>query len=1209
MKPYIQLILKNSLRKQAELLLVAGACLALPIAAGAAEQNEMPMDVFKFAGLPPEQAAKEMGLPPGFAATLFAGEPDVMQPIAFAIDDRGRLWVAEAYTYPIRAAEGKGQDRILVFEDTNGDGKFDKRTVFMEGLNLVSGLEVGFGGVWVGAAPYLMFIPIKDGEKPSPAGPPQIMLDGWAYQDTHETLNTFTWGPDGWLYGCQGVFTHSNVGKPGTPESDRTRINAGVWRYHPTRHIFEVFAEGTSNPWGIDFDEHGQCIIEACVIPHLFHMIQGARYQRQAGTHFNPYIYDDIKTIADHVHWVGNKGPHAGNARSGAAGGGHAHAGLLIYQEDNWPEEFRGKFYMNNIHGACINEDVPERSGSGFIGHHAPNLINFNDSWSQIINLESGPDGGVYMIDWYDKNQCHHTDPNGHDRSNGRIFKVTYPAAPKPTHTFPKELAKASDEELLNLQIQSWNEHAKDNWWARHARRLLRERAASHTLKLDVNKRAAELRRGSKLNEDQDLRLLWATHAAAGTSEASALNLMKSDHEYVRAWAIQLVCEENKPTAALLSQFAKMAREDKSPVVRLYLASALQRVPAADRWPVLEALFAHAEDAGDHNLPFLDWYAAEPMPTVNAAKALALAESTKLPRLLEFTTRRTAAVGTADAYAAITDALMRVADREAQALDMLNGLTEALRGRRSVSMPAGWDKLETKLGASPNAEVRARSQALSLTFGSASALATLKQTLMDSSAAAGARRMAGDALLAAKEPTLAPLLQQLVTDANMRGLALRGLASYDDPRTPAAILNAYPTLNDASKRDALSTLSSRASFAKPLLEAVSDGRVPRKDLTAEIVRQLRGLKNPDLDQLIVKVWGVMRDSAADKQKDIAKYRHIFEAGGSQPGDASRGRGVFARTCQQCHTLFDTGGKVGPDLTGSNRGDLDYLLQNIVDPNAVIPNDYKAWNLETTDDRSISGILKQQDDKAVTLVTANETLVIPRSEIKSLKESELSMMPEGLLQPLADQEVRDLLYYLRSPAQALMPVGADMTSAFFNGKDLAGWEGDMSLWKVENGEIVGHTAAGIKHNEFLKNKMDLEDFRLVVKIKLVPDGANSGIQFRSEKFGEYEMKGPQADVGAGWWGKLYEENGRAILSDKSGEPYLKKEDWNTYEVLAVGSKIRTAINGHVCVDLDDPKISRHGMIGLQVHSGGPTDVRFKEFQLELNPKFELSTVPK
>jgi putative membrane-bound dehydrogenase-like protein len=317
-----------------------------------------PMDNVKFAGLSPEQAAKEMTLPPGFSASVFAAEPDVVQPIAFTIDARGRIWVVEGLTYPVRAEGDKGKDRILIFEDTDGDGKADKHTVFAEDLNLVSGIEVGFGGVWVGAAPYLMFIPDKNGDD-KPDGPPQILLDGWGYEDTHETLNTFTWGPDGWLYGCHGVFTHSMVGKPGAPKEQRIPINAGFWRYHPTKHVFERFAEGTSNPWGIDFDQYGQLWAEACVVPHLWHVIQGGRYQRQAGDAFNPYTYDDIKQSADHVHYAGVNGPHAGNGRSDAAGGGHAHAGLMVYNGSAWPEQYRGQIFIGNILGQRINMDMP----------------------------------------------------------------------------------------------------------------------------------------------------------------------------------------------------------------------------------------------------------------------------------------------------------------------------------------------------------------------------------------------------------------------------------------------------------------------------------------------------------------------------------------------------------------------------------------------------------------------------------------------------------------------------------------------------------------------------------------------------------------------------------------------------------------------------------------------------------------------------------
>ncbi|HMO84123.1 MAG TPA: dehydrogenase, partial [Lacipirellulaceae bacterium] len=303
-------------------------------------------DEYPHAGLDAEQAVAAMTLPEGFSATVFAAEPAIAQPIAMALDDRGRLWVAEAYEYPRRAPQGQGRDRILIFADSDGDGRFDQRKVFAEGLNLVSGLEVGFGGVWVGAAPYLLFLPDRDGDD-VPDGEPEILLDGWGYQDTHETLNAFIWGPDGWLYGCHGVFTHSIVGKPGTPHSERTPLNAAIWRYHPVRHTFEVFAHGTSNPWGVDFTDRGEAVCTACVIPHLFHMIKGGRYHRQAGSHFNPYTYDDIKTIADHRHYLGDT-PHGGNDKSDDAGGGHAHAGAMIYLGGAWPDEHRGRIFMNN---------------------------------------------------------------------------------------------------------------------------------------------------------------------------------------------------------------------------------------------------------------------------------------------------------------------------------------------------------------------------------------------------------------------------------------------------------------------------------------------------------------------------------------------------------------------------------------------------------------------------------------------------------------------------------------------------------------------------------------------------------------------------------------------------------------------------------------------------------------------------------------------
>ncbi len=656
---------------------MATAVLTLTLALGACAAEDPPADVVRFAGLNPTEAVKAMSLPPGFAAHVFAADPDVRQPIAFCLDDRGRVWVAEGLSYPKRRGQPPaeerppgsdlsapsdpqfkdivgGMDRILVLEDTNGDHTFDKRTVFLENVNLISGLEVGFGGVWIGAAPYLLFVPVTDWNDPKPAGRPRILLDGWDYAaDTHETLNTFNWGPDGWLYGCHGVFCPSHVGKPGTPKDQRQRMDCGIWRYHPTRHTFEVFAEGTSNPWGMDFDDHGQAFLEACVIPHFWHMIQGARYERQGGQHFaitleekercqkhlpkeaprhiNPFIYDHIRTHGDHVHWAGSKGPHAANARSDSVGGGHAHAGLMVYLGGSWPETYRNQLFIGNIHGQRFNVDIPVRRGSGYSGQHGPDFLNFNDTWSQSLNQLYDQDGSVLVIDWYDKNQCHHNRDDGHDRSNGRIYKIVYDKQPVSRVDFA-----ALPDDALVMHLDSKNEFR-----VRHSRRVLQERAASGKLGSGVH--AALRQRLAKESTTQvRLRALWALHATRGADEATLLGLLKDPDEYLRAWAIQLLCEGRSPSTNARTAFERMAREDDSAFVRLYLASGLQRTPVEQRRPILEPLITRAADATDHNLPLMYWFALEPIVGSDATAGLALLERTQIPVLRQFITRRLA---------------------------------------------------------------------------------------------------------------------------------------------------------------------------------------------------------------------------------------------------------------------------------------------------------------------------------------------------------------------------------------------------------------------------------------------------------------------------------------------------------------------------------------------------------------------------------------
>jgi putative membrane-bound dehydrogenase-like protein len=961
-------------------------------------------DLFAHAGLGPEQAARAMTVPPAFKVTLFAGEPDVVQPIAMAIDDRGRLWIAEAYSYPRRVADNQAKDRILIFEDSNNDGRFDTRKVFADHLNLVSGLEVGFGGVWVGAAPHFLFIPDRNGDD-HPDGPPEVLLDGWAQQDTHETLNSFTWGPDGWLYGCHGVFTHSRVGKPGSLNADRTPLNAAIWRYHPTRHVFEIFAHGTSNPWGIDFDAGGQMIITACVIPHLYHMVQGGRYERQAGQHFNQYTYDDIKTIADHRHYLGAN-PHGGNGRSDSAGGGHAHSGAMIYLGGSWPAEYQGSLFMNNIHGARINRDTLRPSGSGFIGSHAPDFLLANDQWSQIISLKYGPDGSAFMIDWYDKNQCHHNDVNGHDRTNGRIFKVSF----GDTKIAQQDLQKLDSHALVQMQT------FPNEWHARHARRILQERGPS----AEVNAMLLALGKSTIGQPAIELRILLAEAAVGGLADDREIDRRLSDPQaLIRAWTIQLATEQGLPSARILSRFAELARTDPSPVVRLYLASALQKLPLHDRWDIAEGLVSHASDALDHNLPLMYWYAVEPLATLDASRAAWLASGSKIPRVQEFMARRIGATGTAEAMALLVDVLGRTA-RSSGRTSLLTGIEESLRGRRQVAMPAGWPEVYRKLNKDPDRQVRSRATALGLTFGDATARESLRLVLADGKAPLAPRREALAALLQAKDPSLSATLHSLVRDPGLGGLAIRALSAYDDPATPDLLITVYGSLGQTERRDALNTLAARKGSAQALLSAVEAGKLPRTDLTADLVRQLRNLKDVGLDARIGQVWGTVRETTGDRARLIAQFKTMLKSKPAHAPDLAQGRAVFAKVCQQCHTLFGVGRQVGPDLTGSNRADLDYVLSNVLDPSALIGKDYLAHVIALSDGRVLTGIIRAEDKDTITLMTANETITLPKSEVEQRKANEQSMMPEDLWKALSEQEIRSLVSYLASPAQVELP---------------------------------------------------------------------------------------------------------------------------------------------------------------------------------------------
>ncbi|MEM7235061.1 MAG: PVC-type heme-binding CxxCH protein, partial [Planctomycetota bacterium] len=826
--------------------------------------------------------------------------------MAFTLDDRARLWVAEGHSYPHRRQVGR--DNIIILEDEDRDGRFEKRTVFAEKLNLVSGLEIGFGGVWVGAPPYLLFIPDRDRDD-VPDGEPEIVLDGFGYEDTHETLNSFIWGPDGWLYGCHGIFTHSKVGPPGTPEGERVKLNAGVWRLHPTRRDFEVFAWGSSNPWGLDFDADGEAFITACVIPHLYHIIQGARYQRQAGRHFEDYVYDDIKTVADHLHHGGRLWTNDHFALADSAGGGHAHCGALIYLEDQFPAQYRNKVLMHNVHGNRVNVDRLERSGSGFVGRHEKDFLLANDRWFRGIDFQTGPDGSIYFSDWYDKQACHLLDAEIWDRSNGRIFNVRYGKADRGE----VDLAAASDAELVASL-------SKSEWYARRAQRLLQERGTKGNI-------TASLRELFEKSAEKRIRLraLWTLHATSGLDEELTLRALRDPSETIRAWAIRLAGERRSIHKTIQPRLVQLA-SDSSARVRLALASASGRIPPEQRWPLLEVLARHESDAKDANLPLMIWYALGPIVSGDAERAVRLSRSTGIPLLKRYIYRRLAS------EVAQHEVLIRELgeqDDDADRRAILDEVLAAFQGRVDLKAPKSWAKTYDVLRTNPSNEMRDLADEIAVRFGDRRVFPTLRKMLANQETRLAERRRALEILRDGEDAEALSAFLIATEAPELRLDAIRALKLFGSDEVPEFLLSRYAKYSRREKESVLQTLASRVPWANALLAAVETKTIPRRDLSAFAVRQISAHGDAKLDELVGRVWGSVRTTSAERREEIDRLKKLLSGTSPKPPSPVRGRALFSEKCSSCHRLFGSGGQVAPDLTGSNRADLDYVLENVV----------------------------------------------------------------------------------------------------------------------------------------------------------------------------------------------------------------------------------------------------------------------------------------
>ncbi|MEQ1861359.1 MAG: PVC-type heme-binding CxxCH protein [Chthoniobacteraceae bacterium] len=881
---------------------------ALFVATAAMAEFPAPFNTEKTPGGPmhAEEAARTMELPPGFKCQVFAAEPDVQQPIAMAWDGRGRLWVAECYTYADNPARWNTElrDRILIFEDADNDGRFEKRTVFWDrGVRLTS-IEIGKGGVYALCAPEMIFIPDANGDD-VPDGEPRVLLDGFNFKTIgHNIVNGLRWGPDGWLYGRHGITDTSAIGAPGTPDAERTRMNCGIFRWHPVKHTFEVVCQGGTNSWGMDWDARGELFWTNTVIGHLWHGIPGAYYRRMFGAHLNPHVYEVIEQTADHFHfdtgaekWSDLRDKPM-SSKTDTMGGGHAHVGCVIYQGGAWPAEYDGRLFTANLHGNRINTDILVREGCGYVAKHGADFMRAKDKWFRGLDLSTGPDGSMFVIDWSDAGECH--DNDGVHRTSGRIYKISYDGPGK---------RKAK--------------------WQRFAGRA--------------------------------------------------------------------------PVEPMPPKLEDASSPDG--LVRLHVASGMPRLPLAERFAFATALAAHAEDADDRQQPLMIWYGIEPAVVAHSDKAIALAVASKIPTVRRLIARRL--TEEIEKSPAPVDALLVAALGRADARgDILRGMSEALRGFSQAPKPGRWDEFAKAPGL-PAELVRD----VSLVFGSGRAMDELIALIKETEGDASARRSAFDSLLRNPKPEHFAIVRGMINDKVLGTAARLGCAKFADADVPKALLVNWPDRSQEWRAANVSTLSSRAAWAKQLLDFVAKHPAARGDITPFQARQIRSLGDDALSQQLTKTWGELRETPEAKKQELAKWQGLLTPAALAKADVAKGKLLYAGACAACHKLYGEGGAIAPDLTGSDRRNVSYLLENIIDPNAVVPADYRVSVITLKDGRLLTGVIPEQSDKVITVQTPTERVTIQRADIAKSEQLPQSLMPEGMFAALGEENVRDLVAYL------------------------------------------------------------------------------------------------------------------------------------------------------------------------------------------------------
>jgi putative heme-binding domain-containing protein len=960
--------------------------------------------------LSPAEALASFTVPDDLQLELVLAEPIVRQPVSMSFDERGRLWVVQYLQYPDPAGlrmvshDGvwravydkvppppphhfRGKDKITIHEDTDGDGVYDRHKTFVNGLNIATAVAHGRGGVWVLNPPYLLFYPDANRDD-VPDGDPIIHLRGFGLEDTHSVVNSLRWGPDGWLYAAQGSTVTGHVTRPGLDDGKEPVHSMGqlIWRYHPETRRYEVFAEGGGNAFGVEIDKVGRIYSgHNGGDTRGFHYVQGGYYQKGFNKHgplSNPYAFGYFPAMKH------DRVPRFTHT-------------FVFYEADAFPARYRGLLFgvaplLNHV---VMSEVRPD--GSSFRTEDVGLAVSSSDPWFRPVDIKLGPDGALYIADWYDRQVNHYRNHEGQiDPASGRIYRLR--ARGRPAARRAEDLAARDSTALVKLL-------ADPNKWTRQT-----------ALRLIADRNDATITPALKRNLfDTDvtgqvaLESLWALNLVGGLDEQTALTTLDHADPYVRLWTARLVSDGSRVGPELAGALARRAAIEPNAEVRSQLACSARRLPARQGLPVVRELLRRGEDVVDIHIPMLIWWAIESKAGSDPDAVLAMFKDSEIwgspimrGTVTERLMRRFAAAGT-QADLDRCDRLLGRAPSPDDARRLMSGFEAAYAGRSLAGLPAGL--------ADAVARYSKQSLTISLRQGKPEATAEALRLLANDRTDRARLLQVLQVLGEVRRPGIVPAVLRIAcrsADNALRAAALSALAAYDDPSIATEVLAAYPNMSDDVQDAAQRLLATRRAWATQFVKAIETRSIDARAVPREVVEKLLLVGGPDLSERVSRLYGPIRPAtSAESRAEVERLASVVRAGSGVPKPGKR---LFDQACARCHTLFSNGGKVGPDLTTYRRDDLDTMLLNIVNPSAEIREGFSTSIVATTDGRVLTGVVVEQDRNVVVLrVDDGRELTIAREDIDAIKASPKSLMPEGLLKGLGDQEVRDLFAYLRS----------------------------------------------------------------------------------------------------------------------------------------------------------------------------------------------------